>query len=305
MALRHKRALFLALAALPALAASEVPKKVDYCALKQNPAAYNHAQVEVAGFFMHGFEDFTMFDPTCTSWFDIWVEYGGTAASGTMYCCGTDGKRSRSKPPVVEGIEVTLLQDRNFTEFDRLLHLRASSVVRATVLGRFFAGEESSLPGGTRWRGYGHMACCSLLVIQQVLSVDKQDRTDLDYSWDSDRPEWRNAIGVGDMIPVGPFGELLEGQRAAESGQRPWAFDDPSRVATEALARLTKTPEESVAGMRLTKKAPGRLVYEWQPKAGRFWYMVVLSRAYWVSYFARDPNRVAWGVLAAIDVERK
>ena len=280
------------LLALAAVAAPAVPKKTTYCALVQNPAAYDHDLVEITGFVSHGFEDFTMFDPGCGSWPDVWLEYGGL-----------------TKPLVVEEIQVPLLQDQVFTDFDRLVQRRPSSVVHATVVGRFFAGHKPSNPGGTALGGYGHMGCCSLLVVQQVFKVDGQDRTDLDFSAEPDQPD-RHAGCFRTLTPPRPFGELIEGQERAELGQRSWAFDDSRRVATEALARLTKTPEESIAGIDQTRAAQGRLIYRWRPTVGKVghkewskaWYMVVLSRPYWMSFYSKDPKKVAWGVMAVYEV---
>src|ERR1700741_1648508 len=72
--------------------------KVSYCELKKNPGAYNHKLIEVTGFISHGFEDFTMFDPACSSYAEVWLEYGGMAKSGTMYCCGVTASRHRPAP---------------------------------------------------------------------------------------------------------------------------------------------------------------------------------------------------------------
>jgi hypothetical protein len=73
----------------------------------------------------------------------------------------------------VEEIPVPLVDDAYFQRFDDLLHRhRYTLLLHATVVGRFFAGEKIHNPKGTYWGGYGHFGCCSLLVIQQVLSVE-------------------------------------------------------------------------------------------------------------------------------------
>ncbi len=46
---------------------------------------------------------------------------------------------------------------------------------RAHLIGRFFAGLKQHTPKGDFWGGYGHLGCCSLLVIQQVLAVEAKD----------------------------------------------------------------------------------------------------------------------------------
>jgi hypothetical protein len=51
---------------------------------------------------------------------------------------------------------------------------RSSDTVRATLRGRIFARYEGI--GGTKqdptWQGYGHMGCCMLFVVTQVVSID-------------------------------------------------------------------------------------------------------------------------------------
>lgn len=278
------------------------PEKVTLCRLKNDPAAYNHKLIEVTGFISHGFEDFTLFDPSCSSRFDVWLEYGGTAASGTMYCCGVTAERRRPKQLVVEGIPIPLIDDEQFREFDKLLQRRPDSVVRATIVGRFFSGEQVKYPAGTFWGGYGHMGCCSLLAIQQVISVDTQARGDLDYGASADQPDIGKAgCGYKILTPIGPDKDLIDAQRTAEAGQRDWSFSDPRRVASDALARFLNLDEKAVTGLRETRKPPGRVVYQWRPKAKGASYMVVVSRPYWLSFYARDPQRVAWVVIAAYE----
>src|ERR1035438_6922393 len=90
------------IACFPLIGRCEEPEKVSACQIKGDPPAYNHKLVEVEAFLSQGFEDFTLFDPTCPNYPDIWLEYGGTARSGTMYCCGGSNERHRSQELVVE-----------------------------------------------------------------------------------------------------------------------------------------------------------------------------------------------------------
>jgi hypothetical protein len=280
----------------------EEPIKISLCQLKSDPAAFNHKLVELTGFISHGFEDFTLGDPQCPSWPGIWLEYGGTAASGTMYCCGVTANRSRPKPLVVEKITIPLVDDERFREFDKLLQRRPDSVVHATILGRFFAGQQMKYPKGTFWGGYGHMGCCSLLAIQQVVSVDPQDRADLDYGASADQPDIdKEGCGYKFLTPLESSGDLIEAQRKADLGEREWAFSDPQRVAADALARLLNIDEKSITELRETRRAQGRFVYQWRPKAKGASYMVVISRPYLLSFYAKDPKKVAWAVIAAYE----
>src|SRR2546423_8120550 len=77
---------------------STEPEKISLCQLKSDPAKYNHKLIKVTGFISHGFEVFSISDPDCPAWPGVWLEYGGTRASGTVYCCGVPAIRTRPKP---------------------------------------------------------------------------------------------------------------------------------------------------------------------------------------------------------------
>jgi hypothetical protein len=81
---------------------TEQPIRTTLCEIKKDPMAFNQKLVEVAGYASHGFEDSMFEDPSCF-WGNglpgIWMEYGGTAATDTMYCCGVTP--SNTKRPLV------------------------------------------------------------------------------------------------------------------------------------------------------------------------------------------------------------
>lgn len=275
------------------------PVRVTVCELKANPAAYNHRVVEVTGFVSHGFEDFGLFDPSCPSWPYVWLEYGGTKKSGTMYYCGVSADRSRPKELAVEGVEVPLTTDEHFDEFDKLIHNPPDTVVRTTLFGWFFAGKETRFPNGeVRWRGYGHMGCCSLLTIQQVISVDPHDREDLDYRSSPDQPNL-DKVGCGfqDLVPPWPYSDWVKAQQTADHQESEVAFDNPRQVATAALIQLAKLDESTVTRLKEKQHSQGRVIYEL--KKEKRTYMIVLSKPYLLSFYAKDPKRVAWVVIGA------
>jgi hypothetical protein len=284
----------------------EQPEGVSLCQLKNDPAAYNHKLVELTGFVSHGFEDFTLFDPTCSSSRSVWLEYGGKSASGTMYCCGVTADRHRSKELVIENIPIPLVEDDKFHEFDHLIQPpfrsdRQGAIVHATLVGRFFAGRQMNYPKRTYWGGFGHMGCCSLFAIQEIMSASPQDRDDLDYGASADQPDiGKKGCGFRFLTsPVQPASDLIDAQKLADLGQRDWVFDDPQRVATDALNQFANIKDDAITNITQKRKANGRIVYEWSPTGKAETYMIVVSRPYWLSFYARDPKRVAWVVIAA------
>lgn len=285
----------------------EEPQKVTVCQLTDDPPAFNHKLVRVEAFVSHDFEDFMLFDPACNAaWGAVWLEYGGTAKSDTIYCCGpTNGKR-RPRELHVENIPVPLVENDLFRLFDKQIQppLRSGkygSVVHATIVGRFFAGRKETYPNGeSAWAGYGHMGCCSLLAIQEIESVDPQDSNDLDYGASYDQLDVEK-VGCGPqvLLPSEPRTSLIHDQQLADRGERAWAFDDPQRVASDGLIGFAKLKATGPLALKETRRAPGRIVYEWRENAYAFPMMVVVSRPYLLSFYARDPKRVAWGVVAA------
>ncbi|MBZ5528098.1 MAG: hypothetical protein LAN71_09390 [Acidobacteriia bacterium] len=279
----------------------EEPIRVTACELKRTPAAFNHKLIEVTGFVSHGFEDFGLFDPSCPSWPYVWVEYGGIHKSGTMYCCGVSAERTRPEELVVEGIEVPLTTDEIFDAFDKLIQTNPDTLVRATFVGRFFAGKEIRHPKGEMgWGGYGHMGCCSLFVIQKVLSVAPHERKDLDYGASPDQPNiGKTGCGYRDLLRADQYPDWIEAQHTADHQQNDWVFDDPKQVATAALSHLAKIDEKTAARVRKSRQLQGRIIYDLKTNGGKVTYMIVVSRPYLLSFYAEDPKKIAWVVIAA------
>jgi hypothetical protein len=274
---------------------TETPQKVTLCELKRDIGAYNHALLEVTGFVSHGFEDFSFFDPKCLASDPIWLEYGGKRNSDTVYCCGPVANGVRSKPLVVENVAIPLLDNANFQQFDKLLQSHSSVLLHTTLVGRFFSGEPNALSSSTSGGGYGHLGCCSLFVIQQVKSVDPIDRNDIDYDPEPDEPD-NNKLDNGgcwlrDLSDSLSSDQWIAAQHKAE-GMQPYAFDDPARVAAETLSHLTGAIAAS--DLKQIRQKQGRLVYEWSRKDKDLTYMITVSRPYLVTFYARDPMRIAW-----------
>jgi hypothetical protein len=236
--------LFVAACGSATCAFGEDAERVTVCQLKNDPASYNHHLVEVTAFVSHDFEDFSLFDPGCSSRFDIWLDYGGTADTNTMYCCpGSPPRNTRPKTLVVENIPVPLVDNENFRALEQAIQPPYRSgnhgaIAHAVIVGRFFAGQKDRFGGGP-WSGYGHLGCCSLLAIQEIRSVDMQDRNDLDFGASPDQPD-ANKCGFRGLVPLDPSEEIIEAQKHADLGQRSWAFEDPERVAFREISRSTR-----------------------------------------------------------------
>jgi hypothetical protein len=200
----------------------------------------------------------------------------------------------------IENVLIPLVDDENFHKLDGLLHVpRAYAIVHATLVGRFFSGKQISYPKAKYWGGYGHMGCCSLFVIQQVLSVDPHNRNDLDYESYVDQPDVdKLKCGYQELTEMLPYKDMLAAQEAAEASDGAWAFEDPQRVAANGLTKLLKLDEKSITKMKELRRSQGKIIYDWHPK-GETRYMVVITRPYWLSFYSHRQGKVAWVLAAA------
>lgn len=245
----------------------------------------------------HGFEDFQVTEPDCpTQHFSVWLMYGGKAESNTVYCCpGEAGRETRSDFLTVEGVQIPLVNDPTFQQFIELLKKEPDTSVRSTVVGRFFSGTKETFDTETFWRGFGHMGCCSLLVIQRVESFEPHTRTDLDYTaeagWYEDEGcKWGSEQDLLHVSVDNWNGAAQKGiaeQEKADHGQT-WAFTDPQRVAMESLKLLYPG---QLPVLHNVKKTPARQVFRW--RSGSKSVVVVVTRPYWLSFYAAS-NSVAW-----------
>ena len=276
------------------------PRNVTYCELAKDPAAYNHELLRLTAFVTHGFENFSLTQPNCIDslkHFAIWIMYGGKAHSDTVYCCpGEGGGETRSEPLLVEGIQIPLISDKVFQQFTDLLKKERDTTVRITVVGRFFAGEKQAANGSTSWRGFGHLGCCSLFVIQRVDQFAPHTRSDVDYSAQAG---WYEKEGckfgslqylrhVAISFPDEETEQAIAEQRLADNGTQVWAFNDPYRVAIESLKPFYKDQNPVLKNV---EKTPVRQVFRW--RNGKKSTVIVVTRPYWLSFYASSDS-VAW-----------
>jgi hypothetical protein len=284
---------------------ADEPVRVTVCQLKKDPVAYNHKVVEVTGFVTHAARNFTVYDPTCPSWPAIWLEYGGSINSGTVACCKTLSDRRRPQPLVIENIPLPLTDNQLFKDFDKAIQPpfragQSGAIEHATLIGTFFAGQQMETATEHYWGGYGHMGCCSLLAIQEVKQADTERRADLDYGESNEKLDLPDPdCTLRTLLPDEQNAALMQAQHDADSGTRAWALTDPARVAADALSRLTKKKLLTVADLKLTRDSVARKTYQWASKNKT--YTVVVSRPYWLSYYAHDPKQVAWVAVAAYE----
>jgi hypothetical protein len=276
---------------------SNAPSVVSFCELERDPVPHANTRIQLTGFIGYAFEDFTVWDPACPateSDFALWVTFGGKESSGAIYCCpGEGGVRTEPMP-------YPLVADATFAGFRAVLQNEMDTVVHATVIGTLLLRREEETSAGVQFVGYGHFGCCSLLVIERVVSYEPHSRKDLDYSaspggWERRSLDCvpmslaREGTGAASRMPQSDGVQaLLRLQRQAEHGERAWAFSDPARVAQEEVASVYGS---GVRPLKRTRSSGGVQVFEWE--RDRQLTTVVVARPYWLSRFAAGAA-VAW-----------
>lgn len=274
--------------------------EASYCELAKNPAAFDRKQIRLTAFLAQGFENFTLSMPDCDdkiSKFSLWATYGGTAQTGIIYCCpGEAGVQSRQRPLSVDGLKVPLQDDQVFRSLTALLRKELDTVVRVSVVGKFLAGTKEVLKDRTWWRGYGHLGCCSLLIIERVEKFEPHDKNHVDYTaeagwYEEEGCKWEIADHLRHVSISFPDEEakkaILE-QQQADAGPRSWAFSDAERVAVESLQKHAST---AVGPLKRDAETPGRQVF--RARTGKTAFVVVVTRPYWLSFYSRNGS-VVW-----------
>jgi len=264
------------------------PKDVTLCELAALPQQFHQGRIRITALVSFEFEHFALADPGCEfpkgSDFQAWVAFGGDVPSGAIYCCPGEGV-SGQPPAPSKNAAIPLVDDRATRNFRALLAKEGDTIVRASLVGTLLVKPDDRSPLGTM-SGYGHMGCCSLFVIEQVVRFDDHNRKDLDYSSTAGGYEGRSCRnGSIDSERVWDWPKAIQLQQEADAGARRWTFDSPERVALEA-ARAKYG--QAVTDLIRVKTIPGRQVFEW--RHDRWWTTVVVSRPSWVSYFAKTKE---------------
>jgi hypothetical protein len=213
-------------------AQDEKPLPINICDLQKNPDVYNHKRIRVQGVVNHEFEDFSIRDAGCPDFNNtVWLMYGGEVSDDVTYCCNITGNKNKVN---IEGVEVSIRHSAALDRFRKLLNsyrinkkakvhyfqTDPSFSVTATLVGRFFAGN------GSPCRGFGHMGCFTLLVIDQVLSIDNVVS--------NIKPGELSCYTEGWYENADEKEQTVKQNAIAKSGDN-WRMKDPRRVATEAL----------------------------------------------------------------------
>jgi hypothetical protein len=191
--------------------AQEKPLRVSSCELAKNPKNFDGKQIRVRGRLNVHFEDFTLGIMNCNSTQGIWLAFGGDVP-GIVASTANDNFRKPGSNFVINGRSLGIKKDNNFLRLYALITSRHGNKrdykVTATLTGTFFSGEETkNAQRGTSYMGYGHLGCCSLLVVTQVAEVESVPSADLQLRGTVTGPDGRPIEGltvIDDMLGGSP-----------------------------------------------------------------------------------------------------
>src|SRR5579859_4926173 len=191
------------------LLAQETRLDVPLCDLSAHPKAFDGSMIRVRGTLSVYFEDFSLSVKNCAAQQGIWLAFGGDVP-GIVASTVNDTFRKQGTDLKVNGVSYGITKDENFRKLYALISARHGDKpayrVKATLTGTFLAGEEIKVANGkTLLGGYGHLGCCSLLVITQVSDVESVPHANLDVRGTVVRPDGKPLQG----FPV--FDDVLGG----------------------------------------------------------------------------------------------
>jgi hypothetical protein len=185
-------------------ASAATVRDVDVCELLRDPEAFDGQMIRFRGRLEFEFEGDEVDDVSCGLPLlhrGIWWNYGGAV----VWQSNPQDVKKR-----VNSLTAPMLNDDQLNEFKSLTSERRSRRpdgrdcalrlecayydVEATFIGRFFAGKWTQVDGNLRTRGFGHMSCCHLFVIEQVSDVSAKRTAvpDEAKSYTCTSTQWQN-----------------------------------------------------------------------------------------------------------------
>jgi hypothetical protein len=182
--------------------AQPAPQTASACDVRNDPASFDKKVVKVRGAIDLSFEIFNLTSEGCNAPTVIWLAFGGDIATPTPSTVN-DNNRTPGTELQVNGVRYPIAKDESLR---RLLALLTTTTragksvyeVTATLTGTFFAGDKatSGYDGRTYFRGYGHLGCCSLLIISKVEDLESTPPADLNLSGTAVTRDGKPAMGV-------------------------------------------------------------------------------------------------------------
>jgi len=210
--------------------------EVSPCDLVKAPQTYHGKLIHIRSQVLIAFEDFSFNTNDCGERLrPVWLAYGGDEPTPTM---STVNDQSRQPGSVlkVNGKPLYLVHDDSLELFKRRLSaVRVGQPggnlyeVTATFTGYFFAAHD---------RGYGHLGCCHLFVIQKVDDVEAR-RTNVPAGGNLPPETLIGCKNLASDFAISKT-DAVSTAKSVAAGRETWRLateQQASRVALEDAAR--------------------------------------------------------------------
>ena len=280
-----------------AVSAQERAFDTTVCGLLLHPEKYNEGLVSVEALITVGPEEFLAHDAHCGDALgQVWLQFGGNVESPGSTA---NPKRPSGKPRTVEGLELPLSKDRDYDALQKLLQTAQKSgqakMLRATLIGKYFAGKPTKTVGGEVRTGYGHLGCCSLLVIEEVGTVTDGLEGTVDFSPVPAAPLRALRKGCTVMELMVPPHEDEE-QLLLKSLEDEYQYlHDPKLVAARAIAVQTDlTADEAEKRLQTESAGLTLAIYTWTSDDGARSYRITVNKPYWLLQTVGNGDSIIW-----------
>ena len=213
--------------------AETTPEEISFCDLAKHPKPMDGKTIRVRGTVSAEFESFTLWTKGCETQQAIWLAFGGDVP-GIVASTANDNSRKPGVDIQINGVSYGIKKDENFRTLYALLAARhgekAAYRVTATLTGAFIAGQETKTAGGQNiFMGFGHLGCCSLLVITEVSGVESVPPGDLDVRGTVLGPDGKPMKGFTVINEVNG-GTPRERQQTATDSVGKFAFSEAGQL---------------------------------------------------------------------------
>ena len=226
----------------------------------------------------------------------VWLDFGGDIASPAT---AATPHRAPGKARTFDGAQLPLTKDRDFDALQKLLQDAQKSgtlrMFRATLVGKYFAGHPTKTASGqTFFGGYGHLECCSLLVVEEVAKVESELQAPVDFSPVPGTPPTAAKGCTVTDVAVPPREDEDQLQRKHQEDEYRY-LDEPKKVAARAIA-VQQDMDADAVEKHLQTDSTGltQASYTWQMSDGLTTYHVLVNKPYWLWQTAQSGDAVIW-----------
>jgi len=269
------------------LSAQERPWSVSPCELLKKPGMYGDTMVSVPGFVLYGPDQFTTHGYDCPDDLGaLRLEFGGNP---------TDPKDQFRLPQSrLEAGVVPLKKDADYDTMQRLMKQADAAgqtkMIRATLIGRFFAGQAVGTKSGEIRHPDAHLVISEVELVSNKLE-DPVDFTPLPKT--TAKPA-KGCTLTELAVPSRDAEDKLQ-RLSREPSENLDYLSDPKQVAARAVAdQENLAPDGVLAQLRPAGEGVAVRSYTWTSADGLRTYDVTVDRPYWLLPSTYSADTMIW-----------